>query len=61
MPGTLAVLLLWSHGRYYRCGAVLSLGSSVVLPLGGAVLPQGPRQDKEERRDLFNGMEKLGG
>ena len=25
VPGTPAVLLLWSHGRYYRCGAVLPL------------------------------------
>ena len=27
VPGTPAVLLLWSHGRYYRCGAVLPLGT----------------------------------
>ena len=61
VPGTPAVLLLWSHGRHYHYGAVLPLGSLAVLPLGCAVLPLGPRQDKEERRDLFNGMEMLGG
>ena len=25
VPGTPAVLLMWSHGRYYRCGVVLLL------------------------------------
>jgi len=48
-----AVLPLWS--------GTATCGSSAVLPLGCAVLPLGPRQDKEERRDLFNGMETLGG
>ena len=28
VPGTPAVLLLWSHRRYYRCGAVLPLVAS---------------------------------
>ena len=62
MPSTPAVLLLWSHERYYRCGAVLPL-----------VAPQryygwvaryycwDPDKDKEKWRDLYNGMEKLGG
>ena len=62
-------------GAWYRSGttaedppAVLPLRSgtaacdpSAVLPLGSTVLPLGPRQDKEKWRDLFNGMEKLGG
>ena len=69
---TQAVLPL--HEWYYRSGGRngekeqqnMNLGvvvpqETAVLPLGWVVLPLGPRQDKEERRDLFNGMETLGG
>ena len=62
LPGTPAVLLLWRHRRYYRCGAVLPL----VAPqryYGWVVryYHWDPDKDKEKWRDLYNGMEKLGG
>ena len=56
--------------RYYCCGAT---GGTIAAErycrlwllsgttAGCAVLPLRPRQNKEERRDLFNGQEKLGG
>ena len=57
VPGTPAVLLLWSHGRYYRCGAVLPL----VAPqryyrwVRGTTAWTQTGQGREERTLQWNG------